>query len=227
MHFLRRFNHQNTALSIICILLFVSANSIYAQSYFGLQIGVNSGKFSGDSPPNFKYSGKIQYNAGLLFDWQLKDDIFLSAAPSYLISGSKLQYPFEINEDEIEYGDSVDLKIQMFTLPVLVKILSDNQRWQFSGGFEFAFPTKLLADNSVEEIDLTNDINGIGLNMIFGLGYRIPIERSVLVINLGYSQGLTNLANNEDATDSLLPRIRFTSFRLTATWLLPVGKSKE
>lgn len=207
--------------------IFLLSGSLSAQSYFGFHIGVNSGKFSGDSPKDFKYTGKLQYNAGLLFDWRLKDDVFLSVAPSYIISGSKLQYPFEINEDESEYRDSVDMKLQMFTLPIAVKIISDNQRWQFSGGFEFAFPTKLLADNSVEEIDLTNDVNGIGLNMIFGIGHRIPMKRSLLVINLGYSQGLTNLANNEDASDSLLPRIRFTSFRLTTAWLLPVGKNKD
>jgi hypothetical protein len=212
---------------IIFLLFLVFSQTGVAQPYFGFHAGFNSGKFSGDSPRNFKYTGKLQYNAGLLFDWPLKEDVFISVAPTYVISGSKLQYPFEISEDESEYRDSVDLKLQMFTLPLALKIISDNDRWQFSGGFEFAFPIKLLADNSVEENDLTKDINSIGLNMIFGIGYRIPIEKNILVINLAYSQGLTNLANNGDATDSLLPRIRFTSFRLTAAWLLPVGKNKD
>jgi len=207
--------------------IFFLSGGLFAQSYLGLHVGINSGKFSGDAPKDFIYKGKLMFNAGAVFDLKIKEDAFLSIAPSYMISGSKLQYPHEINEDESEYRDSVDLKMQLFTIPIILKVISDNERFQFSGGFELSFPIKLIGDNSVEEIDLTNDINNIAINMIFGIGYRIPIETSYLVINLAYSQGLTNLANNEDAYDSLLPRIRSTSFRLTTAWLLPLGKSKD
>ena len=209
------------------ILSFIIITEVSAQSYIGGHIGINSGKFSGDSPPNFKYSGKIQYNAGLLFDLKIKDDVFISIAPSYLVSGSNLQYPFINEDDEKEYADSIDLKIQLFALPIALKIISDNQKFQFTGGFELAFPMKLLADNGEEEVDVTDDVNKVGVNMIFGIGYRIPIDRSILLINLGYSQGLTNLANNMDAEDSFLPRIRLTYMRLTAAWLLPIGKDKN
>ena len=88
------------------------------------------------------------------------------------------------------------------------------------------FPIKFVADNSAETFDLIDDINKVNLNMLFGIGYRIPINKSQLTINLTYSQGLTNLANNLEDPDSLLPRIRYTSFRLTAGWYLPVGKNR-
>lgn len=213
-------------LNVLCLLLLVHTG-LLAQSYLGIHIGVNSGKFSGDSPKDFRYAGKLQFNAGVVFDLRLKDDIFLSIFPSHVISGSKLQYPFEIDEDESEYRDSIDLKLKVFTLPMALKIISDNQRWQFLSGFELSFPYQLLADNSVQEVDLIDDINSMVLNIIFGIGYKIPIQKSFLVINLAYSQGLTNLANNEDAYDSLLPRVRSTSFRLTTAWMLPVGKPKN
>ncbi len=88
-------------------------------------------------------------------------------------------------------------------------------------------PLGMTADNSAEEIDIIDQINKVNLNMLFGIGYRIPINQSLLIINLTYSQGLTNLANNLDAPDSLLPRIRYTSFQLSAGWYLPVGKNKS
>jgi len=114
----------------------------------------------------------------------------------------------------------------MVTVPILMKLISDNKKFQFIGGFEMTFPFKMTADNSAEEIDLTEDVNKVNLNMLFGIGYRIPIKKSILTIDLTYSQGLTNLANNLDAPDSLLPRIRYTSFRLLAGWYLPIGKNR-
>jgi hemolysin activation/secretion protein len=133
----------------------------------------------------------------------------------------------KFNEDEErEYKDSIDLSIDVIMLPLALKIISDNQRFQFSGGFELAIPTRLTADNGAQEIDVSDQVNKLGVNMIFGIGYRVPVQRSFLVFNLGYSQGLSNLANNMDAEDSYLPRIRLTAFRLSASWLLPVGQAK-
>jgi len=214
-------------LNVLCLLLLVHTG-LLAQSYLGIHIGVNSGKFSGDSPRNFQYAGKLQYLAGIDFYLRLKKDLFISFSPSYIKSGSKLQYPYEnIEEETTEYRDSIDLKLDIFSIPIYLNIISDNDRWQFAGGFELGFPMRLLANNSAKEIDITEEINDVSVSMIFGLGYRIPIERSYLIINLGYSQGLTNLTNNLEDPDSYMPRIRFTSFRLSASYLLPLGKSEN
>jgi hypothetical protein len=201
---------------------------LYAQSYIGMHFGINSSKFSGDSPRKFQYVRKFQYQAGLDFHIRLKEDLFLSFSPTYINSGSKLQYPFEnIEEETTEYRDSIDLKLRMFSLPVLLNIISNNNRWQFLGGIDIGIPFDLIADNSAAEKDLSGEINDVFVSMVFGLGYRIPIDRTYLIINLGYSQGLTNLANNLDDPDSYMPRIRFTSYRLSASYLLPFGKNKN
>jgi hypothetical protein len=228
MHCLRRFNHQNSEFLIICILLFVSTNSIYAQSYIGFHAGVNSGKFSGDAPRNFIYKGLIQFNTGFDFNIKLKKDLYLAISPNYLRSGSRLQYPYENEEEEIqEYRDSINLKVQMLTLPIHLNIISENDKWQYIGGFEIGFPVQALADNTSEEIDISDEFNSVMVSMIFGIGYRIPIKASYLTINLGYSQGLTNLASNLEDPDTYMPRIRFTSFRLTTAYMLPIGKARN
>lgn len=198
---------------------------LYSQSRIGIYAGLNSGKLSGDSPGRFKYSSTLRMTIGLGLDIQLNEDVFLAFMPSYINSGSKLQYPKEIDEVEV-YQDSISLDFKQLSLPILMKLISDNKRFQFSGGFELIFPVKLIADNTVEKIDLMDDINKVNLNMLFGIGYRIPINKNLVNINLTYSQGLTNLANNLDDPDNLMPRIRYTSFRLTAAWYLPIGKNK-
>ncbi len=210
------------------VVIYTICHAGMAQSYVGVHFGVNSGKFSGDSPRKFNYVGKNQYNAGIDFNLRLKKDLFLSVSPSYARSGSVLQYPYENIEEEIkEYRDSIDLKLDMFTLPFYLNIISDNDRWQFLGGIELGFPLSLVADDSADEIDLTGEINDVFVGMFFGVGYRIPIERSYLTINLGYSQGLTNLANNLNDPDSLMPRIRITRYSITTVYMLPLGRDKH
>ena len=207
-----------------CLMLFLTGG-LFAQSYFGIYTGLNSGKLSGDSPGRFKYSSGLNLTLGPGLDIQLKEDVYLVFLPSYVNAGSKLQYPKEIDEEEV-YQDSISFDFKHIALPILMKLISDNKKFQFSGGFELIFPVKFTADNTVEEIDLMDDINKVNLNMLFGIGYRIPINNNLLNIGLTYSQGLTNLANNLDDPDSLMPRIRYTSFRLTAAWYLPVGKNR-
>jgi len=115
----------------------------------------------------------------------------------------------------------------MLTLPIHLNIISENDKWQYIGGFELGFPVQAVADNASEEIDITDEFNSVMVSMIFGVGYRIPIAESYLAINLGYSQGLTNLARNLEDPDTYMPRIRFTSFRLTTAYMLPIGKGRN
>lgn len=215
---------KNKYLFTGCLLIFLSG-SLFAQSYFGINVGLNSGKLSGDSPGKFKYSSGLNMTLGLGLDIQLKEDVYLTFLPSYINAGSKLQHPKEIDEEQV-YQDSISFDFKHIALPILLKLISENKKFQFSGGFELIFPVVFSADNTAEEIDLMDDINKVNLNMLFGIGYRIPINNNLLNIDLIYSQGLTNLANNLDDADSLMPRIRYTSFRLTVAWYFPLGKKQ-
>jgi hypothetical protein len=208
------------------VLLTVLAFKAASQSYIGPQIGLVSGKFAGDSPPDFVYSSKLQYSVALNFDLRLKDDLFLAFGPGYAKGGSKLQYPKEVDGEQV-YEDSINLILQIVNLPLVLKIISNNKKYQFSGGFMASVPKSLIADNSVNRIEIEEQVKNIGFSMLFGIGYRIPMERSLLVIDLVYAQGLTNFANNIDNPESYLPRIRYSTFSLTTGWYLPVGKSKE
>lgn len=210
---------------IVFCLLFLPSLNLAGQSLIGIYVGLNSGKLSGDSPSQFKYVSSTKLAFGLGYDFQLKEDVFLSTGASYVNSSSKLKYPKEVDEETV-YEDSISLNFHLVSVPILLRLISDNKKFEFSGGFEMIFPTKFTADNSAEEVDIINEINKVNLSMLFGIGYRIPINKSLLIINLTYSQGITNLANNLDDPDSLLPRIRLTSFRLTVGWRLPVGKNR-
>ena len=219
---------KHKILSVTIILFLVSLHA-FSQSRIGLVAGLNSGNFSGDAPTTGKFVSGIAYNMGVGLDIQIAEDLFLSTVPSFALSNSKIQFSklIEEEDDVVEvYEDSISLKYQFVALPIILKIISDNGKWQFSGGFEVSFPLTLTADNTVEEDDLTDQISSTNINMLFGIGYRIPIKRQLLVINLSYAQGLNNLAKNLDDPDTLLPRVRFVSWRFSAAWLLPIGKNR-
>ena len=153
--------------------------------------------------------------------------LFANNRPNTMIVMPPLIISAEEVDEVLVYEDSIFVDFHMISVPLMMKLISDNKRFQFTGGLEMMLPFKLIADDTEKEVDLINHVNKVGLNMLFGIGYRIPINRNFLVINLNYSQGLTNIANNLDDPDSLFPRIRFTSFKLTAAWLFAVGKAKS
>lgn len=206
---------------------FLLAQSTYAQSYLGVHAGINSGKFSGDSPSKFRYSSAAHYEFGLDFHLFLDKDLYLTMAPSFSEYGSKLQYPKMMEDGTEQYADSIQLNLQMLAIPLFLEIISNNNRFAFSGGFEAAVPLQLVADNSVDRKEIKDELNTVNFSMLFGIAYRIPIQRQYLQIGLTYAQGLTNIAQNLSDPDALMPRVRLSSFRLTANWQLPVGKTKE
>lgn len=209
------------------IVLLLCIHGASAQLYIGAHTGLYSGNFSGDAPLKSQYSPKATFTVGLSFDIKLKEDVYLGIYPGYVNAGSTLQFEYlNVEEEEIEYRDSISLDFEVFALPIVMQVISNNQRWQFGGGFEFAIPLSLSADNGETQKDIKNQINDFSFNMLFGLGYRIPIKKSLLVIGLSYSQGLSNIASNLDEPDTELPRVRFSAYRFTVSYKLPVGKNK-
>ena len=211
------------SLLLSVLLLFLVISPAFCQSYLGIFGGIVNSKFSGDSPKNFVYKSNIKFFAGINYDIRIKEDVFISLMPAYTKSGSKMQVPDQENE---VYKDSIDLLFQTIKLPVLMKLISDNKKWQFTGGLDFLYTLSLKADNTVEKVDITDDVNKFNISAVLGVGYRIPIKAQFLTVDLSYFQGITNLANNLKDEDSLLPRIRQSGFQLAVAWLLPIGKKK-
>lgn len=212
---------------LLLLVVLLGIHKANAQVYLGAHTGIYSGNFSGDAPLRSQYSPKATFTFGLSFDVKVKEDVYIGIYPGYVNAGSTLQFEFlNVEEEEIEYRDSIDLDFEVFALPIMMQVISNNQRWQFGGGFEFAIPLSLSADNGETKKDVKNQINDFSFNMLFGLGYRIPIKKSFLVIGLSYSQGLSNIASNLDDPDTELPRVRFSAYRFTVAYKLPVGKNK-
>lgn len=192
------------------------------QVELGLYAGIDNGRLSGDKLTNTRYAPKTGFLLGLSFDTHVNDIISLSFQPGLITTGSKIQVPDAIVN---EYKDSVSVSVNYFLLPIFVKIQSKSKRLYFSAGFEFGYGLSLKADNEIEEIDITDELNKWNVSAAFGIGYRVPIKRSGLYFELRYVQGLVNLAKPEE--DDSLPRVKLSGLKILTGFQIPVSKRKN
>jgi hypothetical protein len=206
---------------LLLIFLLCAMGPVAAQVSLGPSVGIISGNFSGDAPKKAKYRPKTGYIVGIRMDFYIKEDVMISLDPGFISTGARLQYPDATTE---AYRDSIVFDFSTITIPVVLRILSNNRKWHFDGGMEANFPVTLRAEDGAEEVDLMSDVRKVGLNIVFGIGYRVPVGRSHLALNLSYAQGLLNLVDQLDEDEKYLPRIKSTSLRFTLAWLFQVSR---
>ena len=209
---------------VLFFLLFILSTSVSSgQSYVGVFGGLNSSKLSGDVPNKAKYKSLMGTNAGAYIDIKLSKIIWLSIQPSYTQEGTKISYSVR---GIVEPVDSINIRLNYFSLPLLLKVSSTNERFYAIGGFE----TGLLLDSYVSSHDIKDDIKTNvaewNIAMHFGAGIRIPIGFPRLFVELRYSQGLINLTD-EPIDKSYIPRVKTTGFKVLAGIEIPLKKSNK
>jgi hypothetical protein len=159
----------------------------------------------------------------LIFDYQLSDQFTLSLQPSFSQNGTKISYTVS---GEIYPVDSIKIRINYFSIPLLLKVATNNKRFYAIGGIEAGF---LLSANAFfkgdsEEESLGNHISKVNIVMHFGIGYRIPLGKPILFIEGRYMQGLNNTVTEENPDYGFFPRVRTTGFQILMGVEIPVFK---
>ena len=212
----------NLKIVVLCLLVFWSTGT-QAQSYIGVFGGLNSSKLSGDVPSNAKYKGLMGANVGAYVDIKLAKIVWLSLQPSYSQEGTKISYTFR---GQIDTVDSVRIRMNYFSLPLLLKVSSTNGRFYAVGGIETAF--MLSNDISSHGVSQETDIkiSDINIAVHFGAGIRIPIGLPRLFVELRYTQGLIDLTD-EPMDKSYIPRVKTIGFKVLAGIEIPLSRNKQ
>jgi len=192
-----------------------------AQVELGLLAGIDNGRLSGDKYSNTKYKPKTGFIVGLSIDTQINDLISLSFQPGYIKSSSSIQVPDTIAN---EYKDSIRINVDYLILDIFIKIQSKSRRLYFSSGLEFGYGLSLVAENEIEEVDLTNELNKLNIAVVFGMGYKIPIKRSSLYFELRYAQGLVNMTKADPVVDDNIPRVKLSGLKIVTGFHIPISK---
>lgn len=215
---------MNKFLRLSFLLFLISFFSqVSGQSYVGIFGGLNSSKLSGDAPQNAKYKGLMGANVGAYIDLNLGKGLYLSLQPSYTQEGTKLSYTLPKVEEPI---DSISIRLNYFSLPLLLKVTSTNKRFYALTGIE----TGLLLDSYASSNDIKEDINAAvakwNVAIHFGVGIKIPVGFPRLFVELRYTQGLINLTD-EPIEESYVPRVKTAGLKILAGVEIPLKKSKK
>ena len=216
---------QMIKLTRIFILLafWVTSFLVSGQSYVGIFGGLNSSKLNGDAPKKGKFNGLMGANVGAYIDLKLGKSIFISLQPSYSQEGTKISYTVPKLDEPV---DSITIRLNYFSLPLLLKVTSTNKRFYALAGVE----TGLLLDSYISshdtKEDIKTDVAKWNVAMHFGAGIKIPVGFPRLFVELRYTQGLINLTD-EPIERSYVPRVKTAGFKILFGIEIPLKKTDK
>ena len=202
-------------------LLFFSTLSV-GQVTLGAFGGLNSSKLSGDVTANGSYKTLMGGNFGAIIDVKLSEGLNLSIQPSYSQEGTRVFYTVKGLDEPV---DSVKIRLNYFSLPLILKITSTNQRFYALSGIETAMLLNASTIIGEEEGELP-DVSQWNIAVHFGAGIRIPVGYPSIFVELRYSQVLVNLTD-EPLNTNIIPRVKTTGFKILAGVEFPLGKAKN
>ena len=205
-------------------LLFVLSVPAQAQGKFfiGATGGLSRMSLSGDTPDDASYTAKTGFSAGLIGEYALTADIHLSLQPSYTSRGTGIAY----DVGEADPRDSLSLRLDYLSVPVMARFLSAGGFWFVNGGFDLSF----LLDASLEDVnaggtkDVTSALNSVDLMMLVGVGGIVNADPVRITLELRFSQGLINAGSGEQLSEAygIPTRFRYSGFQLLVGVILPL-----
>ena len=204
------------------LILTLAVSQAYADGAVGFFGGLNNGNLSGDTPPGTSYKGRTGLVMGVMGEFRIAEDVMLGLHPMFVQKGSTPTLK-PITED----GDPIenDLRLDYFSVPVLVKIESGNGVTYVTGGLDLAFLMDASLTTPLGESDVKDLLQDIDLSMVFGFGAKIPLGSPFLTLEFRYVQSLLNVADIQLGEDEqgLPVRFRSTGVQLLAGLLFPLG----
>ena len=210
-------------LPLLLFLTLMLAPTAPAQVTIGAFGDLNFAGVSGDAPEDFSYSGNTGFGFGLLGEFHLTDDVWLSFQPMILPRGAGLQLEVDDQEDPVDFAT---LNLSYFAVPILAKFVTVGGKVYIISGVNVSFLTsaniKGVEDNA-EEIDVKDSFKSFDVAVDFGVGGQLPAGPVKIMLEARYEQGLVNIMEDVINEDALQSRLRSKGLQLLAGVLLPLG----
>jgi len=205
----------------LLFVIFVTP-AVHSQVNLGAFGGVDLTDLSGDAPSNTKYLAETGFAVGAVGEYRIADDVWLSLQPTWIQKGTRIAFAVSGQE---ELNDSLVLNANYLTVPVLIKIVSGNNKTYVSGGLDLGFLLNATLSGSGVPADVSYVFKPTDLSANFALGIMLPIGTPRITIEARYSQSLVNAANPDQDPEvySLPPRFRWVGIQLFAGFLYPLG----
>ncbi|RKY95361.1 MAG: hypothetical protein DRQ13_07235, partial [Ignavibacteriae bacterium] len=159
---------------IVIVLTIILVSSVRAQYAIGIFGGVNNSNLTGDAPPGSTYESDIGFGVGILGEFNITSDVKISLQPMFQQKGTRIAYSVP---SEREPRDSIDININYFSVPVLLKVYGGNNLLYVSGGFDLGFKLDATFKRipSDEEKDISDSFTDFDIAAIFGVGAQFRL----------------------------------------------------
>ena len=201
-------------LTLATALILIASAGI-AQFEYGINVGLNGARISGDSPTGFSYLDKMGGTFSLVLNYRIKPDVRLSFQPGFAMNRPVLGVR-DKSVDPVVVRDSIDLNLDYIKLPIFLDVLSDNRKWHYMAGVDLQVSPKQTATiiDTGEDIEIDELLRNFNPVIVFGLGRRIFIGKAKTYIDLRFGQGILNVSDTRNDETSLIPRIKTTNVEL-------------
>lgn len=217
MHRFTKYFHR----MILLLFILVSAVDGLCQVSLGIGGGITRFSLSGDVPDKAIYQPAYGKSFRLFTDFQLTPDILLSIQPGFSERGTDIA--FDINRFQ-EPVDSIEIRLDYFSVPVVLKIRARESRFYIISGLEIGFLSDASYKTSGSEMNVSEWLSSYDANLHFGVGYGFPNTPSGLVFELRYIQGLYNVID-KNVNDNALQRSKSSGFELIIGYRFNLGQT--
>lgn len=209
-------------LLLFLALALAPAAPAQAQMTVGAFGVLNSAGLSGDAPGDYSYGGKTGFGFGLIGEFHLSDDVWLSVQPALLPRGASFLLDVDDEEDPVKIAD---LGLSYFAVPVLAKFVTVGGKVYVISGLNFSILSSadITFEEGGEEVDVKDALNTFDVAVDFGVGGQLPVGSVKIMLEARYEQGLLNISKEVVEQDALRARVRSSGLQLLAGVLLPLG----
>jgi len=216
--------HNVIKWTLLLLLAFV-ATPQYAQIALGVNAGITSLKFSGDSPDGIgSFVSQPGFSSGLRFDYRFNDALAVSMQPGFSYLRSKYVV---LNDSGTSVIDSTYFTYNGISVPLHALAWSKNGRFYVLAGIEFSYILKFEQEvaNSISISSTTPEVKLYNFSVQFGAGFIIPLGKPYLSFEIRYSQGFTDFNQFMGQLGTYLPRTKLTNINYVVGIQVPLGNT--
>jgi hypothetical protein len=194
----------------ITLFLILSFTS-FAQSNFGLAIGLDNSKFTGDKPDGLTYGFKSGFSAMAFVDFRLSDQAQLSIRPIFGQGGSNAIVDSTIETDD---PNIYSITSTYVGLAALVKIFEREKIYAFVGP-EINYLLNAEADLLDQTVKLNEQFSDFGFFLNLGAGLNFNMFKQKWAVEWQLNQMLSSLYSGKNIDLGLSDRLRVSRTKLS------------
>jgi len=186
-------------LALLALAVLVPSVASGAELRLGVLGGGNSTVYAGDTPPKSSFKSQRAHQIGGVIDVAISTAVVLSGQALFMSRTPVIETKIE---EDPEVKETTEINTEYFTVPVMVQYVFGEKttRFYLTAGGEVAWlQSATITLPGMPEEDIKDKLNSMDMAVNVGAGVRSKLGPLKWFIELRYSYGMVDLAE-EDVT---------------------------